>query len=203
MPIDTFTIALGAHDEYVKTRDNEPAYPIAAPVLSRNTTGSSLYAARSRAGAGAFYVRVCLLRWDTSTLAGATITSATLRFFANGAQTLDTDGLSLAADWYLSTGVDASDYSYAPGTNAHAGTAIASLATGTDNDLTLLDPNTNINKAGFTGVRLHVLQRASDAAPTGANQVDIRSFESSASTAPRLLVNYSSGGGDLVGAVGI
>lgn len=190
----TFNIAADGDDGAVE--QTGATYP---PSTNTFTTGSVLV---SRSKPSGYSVEVGLLKWDTSSLPdGATITAATLRGWCQ--DKASTDNLSLTADWYnWGAAVDSADWTNTPGTSAHAGTALSAITLGADNDFALVNPAGNVSRTGTTYLRLHISQRASDAAPTGNNYVQLASHEHATLVEARLIVTYNLGG-SLVGMVGI
>lgn len=196
MPTSTFSIALSGDDQRVSKSSS--SYPPSGAVI-RNTTGISVIAERYAAGTNAV-VAVGLLKYDTSSLPDdAVISSAFLRLQIISKANANT--LSFVAEYYAWNSTD-TDYTSTPGTNAHSGTAIASVTTGVANDFPLQNLG-NISLTGTTYFRLHITQRASDAAPTGDNYVEFASFDHTTLTEPQLIVTYAIGGGDLIGQVGV
>lgn len=151
-------------DGYTQT-DESGVYP--PTPLTTNTTGITSQPTRSLGG-GWYTVRNLLVRWDTSSLPDGAILSAARLRAGVGAIT-NTDSLNLTADWYdWSPAIDTGDHSHAPGTDAISGIALSTLSTGA-NQLINLDNTTGVSLTGTTYLRMHISQRASDAAPTGEN----------------------------------
>lgn len=140
-----------------------------------------------------------LIKWNTASLPDtANITSATLRTYV--ISKANADSLSIAMDWRVLDGTS-SDFSHAPLTTAHSGTAISAITASQTYDFALTNLS-NISKTGYTGVRLHVTERASDAAPTGNNNIVIASVDNTIQVEPQLIVTYTLGS-DSVGWIGI
>lgn len=182
MPTAEISIAAGGDDGHAA--GSGASFP---PGWSNtNTTATTVIPQKSIAGN--HLLNVGLLRFDTSVLpSGVVVTSAVLRL--RGVGKWDDDSRSLVAEWYLPTfgpGPAPADYSTTVVSDAHAGTAIAALVTGADNDLALLDAADNINKSGYTGLRLHV----TGAEATGDNYFQFASFDHATLDAPRLIVEY-------------
>lgn len=181
MPTATFSILDGGDDGYASGQN--AAYP-PPDWGSTNTTGTTILVQKSLAGN--YLLNVGLLRFDTSSLPNAAVvTGATLRL--RGSSKSDADGRSLTAEWYLPTFLPQpdDDYTTTVGADAHAGTSISALVTGADGDLALINVE-NINKAGLTGLRLHI----SGGAPTGDNFYLFASFNHATLAEPRLIVDY-------------
>lgn len=198
MPTDTFGIAANGNDGIVWR--SGPAYPPAG-AAQNDTTDISITADRGYIG-GQYFVQNGKLKWDTSSLPdGATITAATLRIVP--VYVVNTNSLSLTMDWYVFDG-SSSDFSHNALTTAHSGTALSAVTSlNTANDFALTNLS-NISKTGTTGIRLHISQRASDAAPTGDNGLSFASREDTTYTEPQLIVTYTLvSAQDLIGQVGI
>lgn len=196
MASQTFTV-VDADDYWVYRATG--GYPPSGTTFVQTTGFDEVQVSRYKTSGTNYQLSVGLLKFDTSSLPdAAVITAATLRVYVTDNESVDS--LNLTADWYLGT-VTTSDYTATPGTDALSGVAITSLTTTSDNDLALTNVAANISTTGSTGLRLHVSQRAADAAPTGRNEVLIA--DASHATAPeaRLIVTYSSGVSYLVGAV--
>lgn len=147
-----------------------------------------------------YFVVNGLVRWDTSSLPdNAVVSAATLRIWVNSRTSANS--LNLTAGWYAWDGTSSSDYTSTPETSALAGTALSSITTGASNDFILLSP-ASVSLSGYTSLRFHISQRAADAAPTGINQLQFRSFDHATDPEPQLIVTYELGG-DLIGMVGI
>lgn len=117
----------------------------------------------------------------------ATVTAANLIGWVYGKG--NTDSLSYVIEynnwiWALSS------WTIAPGNNAHTGTAISAITTDADNTFALTNL-TNISTTAVTRFRIGVSQLASNAAPTGANYVNIRGLDHATDPAFRLVVTYS------------
>lgn len=189
MAVDTFAIATGADDGWWYRSDAAYA-TVSAGSGSSNTGDSSsnpLYATRETG----YYITVACVRWDTSSLPDTNIVSAaTLDIHVAAVGTAD--GLSLIGEWYdAGAAVNNSDWTTLPSGNALPATLISGLAVGSVNSLALSNVAANVNKTGYTGIRLGITQRASDAAPTGYNAVEIASYEHASYQEPRLVVTHS------------
>jgi hypothetical protein len=187
VPSQTFSITAGADDGYVTSKS--AGYPPTGTITWGSTDGST-WIERYLSG-GQYAVTHGLFRFDTSSLNEAwTITGATLRlqiFIVN-----DADGRSVTADWYT-FGLTSADHTNTAGTNAHAGTPLASLtenaSTGSQNDLALANAGANVNKNGTTGLRLYI----SGGEPTGINNVELATLENTVAAEPQLIVEYTEG----------
>lgn len=150
--------------------------------------GSALYAWK-----GTSEVDCSFIRWDTSAIPDdATITAATLRVYVTGVGA-NPDSRSLVGDWYDFGGepsVDA-DWTASVGTTAVAGTALSSFSLYSWSDISLSNPDANINKTGYTGIRLGV----SGAAGTADNYVAFAAYEYDPTKAPELVVTYTEAAG--------
>lgn len=192
---DPFPIANDTDDQFIQRTDNYPP----TGTITRDSTGSITFVARDLSGV---YVVSCgLLRFDTSSLPDtAVISAASLQLYATSK--VDTNSLSLVAGWYAWNETN-SDWTNSPETNAHSGTPIASLVVSATNDFSLINLS-NINKTGLTYLRLHITQRASDAAPSGNNHAAFVTREHATLPEPQLLVTYTMpASGRSVGAITI
>lgn len=196
---DTFPITASANDDLI-SRQGAAYPPTDAPTRAPSST--TVNAHRSKIST-TYRLSNMLMKFDTSALPNtARVLSAVLRAYVSVRNSVD--ALNFSLDWYLFDGSD-NDWTSTPGTNALAGIAIASLTLGADNDFTLLNATANVNTTGFTGLRGHVSQRASNAAPTDLNQVSIDSFDATTTPEPRLIVTWELGSVSrlMVGGVGI
>lgn len=185
MTIQTFTIAAPGDDSLVKK--SSASYP---PGGSANYVDTATYVLASRSFGGAVYdINNGLLRWNTSGLpAGAIIDGAQLDVYAKAGLLFNANGLSLSAAWYTGA-FDATAYTATPGTSALSGSALSGITVSAVNSFTLSNAQANVNPTGFTGLRLHVTQRASDAPPTGNNSVGFAEYGGS-DPFPKLIVTY-------------
>ncbi len=181
MPTVEFAIAQSDHDVRFdgEGASYPPPYTASDPTRTEDNPSKTL-------GGGIYYLSVSCMRWDTSSIPdGETVTSAVLR--VRGFNIDDWNGRSVTLEWYDMGTPDSSDYTSTVGSDAHAGTAIASLSESADNDFALLALS-NINKTGFTGLRMHV----SGGAPTsgGGNHFRYASWDHATLDPPRLIVTY-------------
>lgn len=181
-PTTSFNVSASADDG--NAQGTNATYPPVAG-SSFSETGTTVIPARSFT-TGVFVVAVGLIRWDTSSLLdSAVIDSATLRLAINSKQ--DANSRSLTAEWYDAETIGVDDWTNTVGTNAHAGTTIASITSGgADNDFALINLE-NVSKTGYTGVRLHI----SGGEPTGENRINFATFDHATATEPRLIIDYT------------
>lgn len=177
----TFNVAASADDAMIACSSS--TYPPGTPNNFSSQT-EQIDAVIRRLDVATFIVRTAVIRWDTSSLDdAAVIVGATLRLRVNFKS--DADSRSLVAEWYSYDGsISDADYASTASSTAHAGTTIASITTGQDNDFALQNLE-NINLSGYTGIRLHI----SGGEPTGHNQVDWASFDHTTLTEPRLIID--------------
>lgn len=191
----TFNMAAGGDDGYRFRNDTVYASVPADATGGGDDTSAKLYATRELNGS-IYYIAVILLRWDTSSLAdGDTVTAASLDLYVE-TDTNDPDSLSVVADWYDFGGAPGVNGDWAnldSGENAISGVTLASLTEGAVNNFTLANYAANVNKTGYTGLRLGISKRAADAAPTAFNGLVVAGYESS-NQEPRLNVTSSGGG---------
>ncbi|HEX7050015.1 MAG TPA: hypothetical protein VF188_07345 [Longimicrobiales bacterium] len=185
-PTTTLSVAASGDDGEVSA--SSAAYPPTSG--STFSTNNALVQAMRRFRtfpASGYDVAVCLFRFDTSSLAGATVNSATFRAVVTSRASVDARNITI--EWYPASNwpIDISDWTNTAGTSAHAGTAITSLTLNADNDFTLSNPDANINKSGYTGFRVHV----DGGQPTGSNAAIFSSFDDTTHAGPRLIVDYT------------
>lgn len=183
MPTQTFSIATSADDDTVYFYDT--VYPPTTNFV-RDTAAANVQIAR-RFVSTYYYVQNGLLRFDTSSLAGATVTGATLRVYSEFM--FSGDALNITGGWYQWDGTSQSDYSFTPETNAFAAVAASVFTTGADHDVTLLNAAANVSTTGYTSLRLHM----DGGQPTTDNLLYLVSFNHATLSAsrPRLIVTYS------------
>lgn len=187
MTQQTFSLAASADD--TGTQRSDTVYPPAATIFMQNATNTFISVQRFLSGS-TYQVANGLLKWNTSGLpAGAIIDGATLRVRVQSGTLSNTNTLNLTADWYTGA-FDNTAYTSTPGTNALAGAALSGITENIDNDFTLSNAALNINPSGNTALRLHISQRASNAAPTGLNGLVFSSFDHATDPEPRLIVDY-------------
>lgn len=205
MASNTFEIAAAADNTRVSRVSSTTEYPPTGTISVEPDDPtpdafSFIRTIRNAAPSAAANVEVGLLKWDTSSLPNdAVVTGAILRVVSLG--TIQTDSLSVTADWFNWGSVDTTDHTNTPGTDAHSGTTISSIpASGNELDFTLVNANANVSLTGFTYLRLHVTQRAADARPTGDNVFHLASYNNTTYLPARLIVTYEVGG-DMIGVV--
>ncbi len=185
MPQVTISIAAGGDDG--RQRRTGAAYPptgTGSPVMTEtdvwiDKTFTSSYSTNNG-----------FVRFDTSVIPDtAIVTSAVLRMEANSMVNPDTRDLNIewypGATWASAGTISDSDFADVVGTGANV-TALSSIVNGANNDFTLSDPDANISKTGFTGIRMGI----SGGAPTGTNEVYFRAFEHTTQPESKLIVTY-------------
>lgn len=180
----TFTITTDAGDS--SGYYSHTAYP---PQTSGGYTvfTPSVWIARSLIGA-TYYTSNGYFRFDTSSIPDtATITAATLRVYQESITVNNDDSRSITGDWYDFGGTDTSADWADTGTAAFAAIGISTLNGVGDKDISLLNPDANVNKSGFTGIRTHI----TGGQPTGNNDVYLAANEHASNPAARLLVTYT------------
>ncbi|HUS40268.1 MAG TPA: DNRLRE domain-containing protein, partial [Pirellulales bacterium] len=143
-----------------------------------------------KTGGVQYTISCALVRFDTAALPDtAIISGATLKLKI--ASKADADAAQIGVEWYAGANwpIDAADYTATPGNTAWGYTALSSLpAVGQWLNVPLFSPNTNINKTGYTGFRVHIKTTGT---PTGDNVVSFASQESADD--PILQVTYVPG----------
>lgn len=157
------------------------------PPAYSNTSDSGTWMRVQNAFAGGLYFyNNILMRWDTSALTnGATISSAVLHLFPRTANFSDADSRHLFGEWYSWTpSMGSGNYSTTPASTAFDVT-VASLTKDADNPITLTNPDANISKTGYTGLRLYI----SGADPPGNNVVEFSDYDNTTNI-PQLVITY-------------
>lgn len=183
-----FTVAANADDVTVFT-DTATYVSTGTPVYDTGAT-DTIRPARDISG-GRFYVGPGLFRWNTAALPDfATVTGATFRFYSEHVDNVDS--LSITGDWTSWSGTNAAaDWSYGAPTGAFSAIALSNFTAVQEYDIALSNADVNVSLTGITYLRIFVTQRASDAAPTGENDIHIGSIEHATATPPRLIVTYT------------
>jgi hypothetical protein len=181
----TVTFNLAASGDDGDLRLTGAGYPPVGTVAA-SSSGNFVTAGR-RFVFGGYDVFNGLMRFDTSAIPdGATVTGATLRLQVTGKQ--NADARNLVAEWYDGANwpIDAGDYALGSSANALAGSAIAQIVVGSQNDFALSGLG-SLSKTGFSGLRLQV----DGGQPSGDNYVQIASFDHATLPEPRLVVTYT------------
>jgi hypothetical protein len=189
---ETYDVANSAGDGYASGAAN--AVYAAVACASGNSADTNSLGQRVFNGA-TYNINVGFMRWDTSPIPdGATITSATLSLDIMAQ--VNANGRNFTLDWYdFGAAADCTDWVH-DALNTAGTYTIASMTNGAVNVLPLI-ALTNINKAGFTGIRTHI----DGDAPTGNNEIDWATWDHLTKAAPRLTVTY--GGAVTLEATGV
>ena len=142
---------------------------------------------------GTSEVDCCYFRFDTSSIPdGDTITAATLRLYVTGLGA-NPDGRNLIGDWYDFGGEPSveADWAATVGTDAVPGTALSAFTLAEWEEIALSDPDGNINKAGYTGIRLGI----SGGAGSGDNYAAFAAYEYDTAFSAELVVTHAAAGG--------
>lgn len=169
MPVKTFDV-VAANDGYGFTTDT--VWPPSTTAWADDSSFPRHWAYKALTNNE---VDVMTLRWDTSSLSGLTITAAKFRFFIQATYKFDTDGRNLVADYYDYGGSPqvVGDYAFEITPDAFS-VDITTLTDGAWNEVSLTSPDANINKSGFTGIRVGC---SGTGVPTGGNGIAIVSYE--------------------------
>jgi hypothetical protein len=186
MPQVTVTIATGADDDYWKKSGG--TYPPTSN--DGNFPNDTEFWVRKQFSAATYRTQVGFIRFNTGAALpdSATITNTILRIYTAGGIN-DTDNRSLDIEWYPWTTLSVSDYTDNVATTAYSidiTTLIAGVGGSGEIDLVLTNPNANISKTGYTGLRLGI----SGGAPTGENDVFIRTLEHATLPETQLIITY-------------
>lgn len=151
---------------------------------------SLFYIAKDRLAATRYYVEMALIRWDTSTLAGTTVSSASVDICVDSGTIFNDDTRSFDCEWYPNW-VTPSVADYTTGSASTAlSVAISSLSDVTSpctvNTLTLTNAPVNIQTSGFTALRCTI----SGSTPNGFNEFQFSGGDDLA-TAPKLSVVFT------------
>lgn len=180
-PTTTITIDAGADDGHI-SGSSSTWPPTSGTVIS--STANSVSVAKQYVSSTYFLI-VGLIRFNTSSLSGYYIQSATLRLYVSS-KTND-NGRSLTLEWYQWTPpMSTSHWTNVVGTSANTGVPLANLTVSAWNDIPLSNPSGNINTAGYTGIRSHI----DGGAPTGSNIFSFNSFEYTSGNPAQLVVTY-------------
>lgn len=182
-PTTTFAVTTGSNDGQVYI--NGLGYPPGgSPVVVTNAVQSQT--GRSNTGSGQYMVANCLFRWDTSSIGtGNTISAANLKIVA--VDQFSTDGRDVQFEWLDWSTINSGHWSLTPFGTAHAGYGIMAFTLNVVTSLPLLDPNSNINTSGYTGMRTHI----SGGTPGGYNYWFPAMFEHTTQPEPQLEVIYA------------
>lgn len=188
MPSTPFvSIAASGDDGRVAKYGALTSYP-PSNAAGEDFASSSVYAIRGFDGTSQ-EVSSPLLRFDLRPYlpSSATPTAGTLRIKIWEVQNADV--LSVTADYFTWTGTPSTDFAQTAGTNAISGILLSSLSNGVvDLPLTGLS---GISTSTYTYLRLHISNRASDAAPVGYNDIRFYAFEDPVEPEPKLSVAYT------------
>jgi hypothetical protein len=98
----------------------------------------------------------------------------------------DVDNRAMTGEWYTFDGTLSSNEFTVTAVADAFSTDITGIATAQTVDFALTTP-TNVNRTGYTGLRLHV----SGGQPTGFNYVEFATLEHATNPAPQLIVDYT------------
>jgi hypothetical protein len=153
---------------------------------STSTNASTLAVGRRRVSQS-YQVQTALLRFNSSPLPdNATVTSATLALQV--VSKADADNRNLVGEWYAGSNwpIDSADYALDSTGSALRDIDLSTLSAGAVGRFGL-QGLTNVSTTGYSGLRLHV----DGGAPTGDNNVQFASFNSSGAPKPQLVIRYT------------
>lgn len=190
MPEYMFPVAASGHDARITA--SGPEYPPAgAPAVA---VTSPIAPTKTLLG-GTYTMRVGIAAWDTSSLAGLpAIVSGEFRFwptsFSNPAP-----GRRMTAEWYEWQGeITPGDFTGVWSESAGA-VEIANIVLLEWNSLVLVNPQGNVNRAGFTALRFHI----DGGAPAGAYNVAFNA-QDQGTNVPTLVLELADGSTALLAA---
>lgn len=132
-----------------------------------------------------FEIGLGVFRYDTSAIPdSAVVTSAALRTYVDGV--FDSNGRSLTGGWMTDAAISTADYTDTVETTALSPVLISSIPNPATTDFALNDAAANINKTGYTKLRLMI----SGGLPDNYNIVNIPLLEHATLDAPQLVVTY-------------
>lgn len=163
----TTTITVAASSDDLDVLGISTSYP---PTM--NTVETTNFTSQKSLIGANYFVRCTFVEFNTSSLNGMTISSASLRLSANYLEVHD--AVTLQGEYYSSSNwpIASGDGVITPGTGAFSGVTIGSLATGY-NSIAITNPDANILKTGYTGFRFGF----SAATPTDNNTAQWDSFD--------------------------
>jgi hypothetical protein len=189
----TIAVAAGAADGYAWITDPDTGIwpPVANP--GSDTTEISANPRKVRHIAFSFIaIQVGLFRFATSSLPDdAVISAATLRISPLALAT--DEARTLDFEWYEPGTIDTGDYAENAGTTAASVAAATWQAWATSGtvDVTLSNPDANISKTGFTGLRVGISGGAPPAGVTNDTRIEIASLEHTTRDEAKLIVTYT------------
>jgi len=186
VPSQTFTIAAATDNEDIYTYSQQGVYPPTTHTTVETNVNTLITEKSYFPSFTEYDLEVTLLRWDTSTLpAGVHIDSANLLLYVT--QINNSDSRNLTASYYSWSGQSNGDWTSGVDSGAITDTPLANFTVAAVNTLPLLNPGTNINRSGYTGIRLTM----SGGKPSGKNEFYIASYSNANHPAAQLVVNYS------------
>jgi hypothetical protein len=207
----TYDILDTNNDAYAKRQDTTGAYPITDTDTLIASQNAALEAASRNyvSSTTTMVVGVLLFRWNTATLpdssawpASPFLYKAELEYYSAG--DTNANSINIIADWYdFGGGVVVADDWTAIITNPNAciGHPLVTRGVGSYR-IPLINAQQNINRSGYTGLRIGISQRANDVAPTGVNRIQSLMHGFNTTTypsghVPRLVITYGTTGESL------
>lgn len=188
-PAPTFPVVAGADDGYVGYSGSSYG---ATSTFTSDSAGTTILPRRTAVSSwfsSTYYIYNALLRIDTSSLPDSSTVRGSMLQIAIDAAASNANSRSLTADWYNAWdgAYTSAHYIQDAQTSALAGVPLSTFSTaGASYDLDLLNSTNNVNRAGYTALRLHI----DGASPSGENSLPIASVEHATLNEPRLIVDY-------------
>lgn len=187
MPLKTVTFSvLASADDGRQTRSGS-SYPPTGTVNSSTTTTTTT--PRKRLSGSTHTVDVAEFRFNTASLPDdAKVERASLILYVDGSGSQNDDGRNFVGEWYVNSNwpIDSTDYTSSVGEDAFSISLSNAPTASTTWTISLLNPDLNINRSGYTGFRVGV----NGGAATGENFVQFALQDHASDPAPILSITY-------------